>query len=66
MSSSEAKERSDGSYMFCSYRTDMQLSADVTNISDLFEMHDQVFVLKESELRKLHITKASVHKFFIS
>ena len=38
----------------------------MTDILDLFEMHDQVFVLKESEVYKLHVTKESVHKFFIS
>ena len=42
------------------------LGADMTSILDLFEMHDQVFVLKESEVYKLHVTKESVHKFFMS
>ena len=38
----------------------------MASILDLFELHDQVFVLKESEVYKLHVTKESVHKFFIS
>jgi hypothetical protein len=53
-------------FMFCTYRTDTLLGADMTSILDLFEMHDQVFVLKETEVYKLHVTKESVHKFFIS
>ncbi len=53
-------------FMFCTYRTDTLLGADMTSILELFELHDQVFVLKESEVYKLHVTKESTHKFFIS
>lgn len=53
-------------FMVCTYRTDRLLGADMTSILDLFEMHDQVFVLRESEVYKLHVTKESVHEFFVS
>jgi hypothetical protein len=53
-------------FMFCTYRTETPLGGDMTSILDLFEMHDQVFVLKDSEVYKLHVSKESVHKFFIS
>jgi hypothetical protein len=53
-------------FMFCTYRTDTLLGADMTSILELFEIHDQVFVLKEDEVYKLHVSKESVHKFFIS
>lgn len=53
-------------YMFCTYRTENILNADITNIVELFELHDQVFVLKDSDVYKLHITKENVHKFFLS
>src|ERR671919_1199093 len=53
-------------FMFCTYRTDTLLGADMTSILDLFDMHDQVFVLKESEVYRLHVTKESIHKFFIN
>jgi hypothetical protein len=33
-------------FMFCTYSTDTLVSVDMTDILDLFEMHDQVFVLK--------------------
>jgi len=29
-------------------------------------MHDQIFILKEDEVYKLHITKENVHKLFLS
>ena len=53
-------------FMFCTYRTDTLLHADMGSIVDLFELHDQIFVIKESDVYKLHITKESVHKFFLS
>ena len=52
-------------YMFCTYRTDTLLGADTSSIIDLFELHDQVFVLRDSDIYKLHITKENVHKFFL-
>jgi hypothetical protein len=59
------QERISG-YMFCTYRTDTLLSADMNSIVDLFELHDQVFILRESDIYKLHVTKENVHKFFLS
>lgn len=53
-------------YMFCTYRTDTLLNADVGSIVELFDLHDQVFVLKDSDIYKMHVTKESVHKFFLS
>jgi hypothetical protein len=29
-------------------------------------MHDQVFILKETEVYKLHITKENIHKMFLN
>lgn len=37
----------------------------MTSILDLFEEHDQAFVLKESEVYKLHVIKESVRNFFL-
>jgi hypothetical protein len=33
---------------------------------ELFEMHDQVFILKGAEVYKLHTTKENVHKLFLN
>lgn len=53
-------------YVFCTYRTDTLLSAEINSIIDLFELHDQVFILKDYDIYKLHITKENAHKFFLS
>lgn len=53
-------------YMFCTYKTETLLGADMSGIIDLFEHHDQVFVIRDSDVYKLHMTKESVHKFFLS
>jgi hypothetical protein len=52
-------------YMFCTYRTEALLGSDMNSIIDLFEHHDQVFVLRDSDVYKLHVTRESVHKFFL-
>lgn len=58
------QERLSG-YMFCTYRTETLLGADMSSIIDLFELHDQVFVLRDTDVYKLHISKENVHKFFL-
>jgi hypothetical protein len=53
-------------YMFCTYRTEALLGGDMNSIIDLFEHHDQVFILRDADIYKLHVTKENVHKFFLS
>ena len=49
--------------VYCNYKTENLLNSDIKNMIELFEMHDQIFILKEySEVYKLHITKENVHK----
>jgi hypothetical protein len=38
----------------------------IKHLIELFEMHDQIFILKEDEVYKLHVTKENVHKLFLS
>jgi hypothetical protein len=52
--------------MYCTYKTDNLLNSEVKDLIELFEMHDQIFILKEDEVYKLHITKENVHKLFLS
>jgi hypothetical protein len=52
--------------MYCAYKTDNLLNSEIKDLIELFEMHDQVFILKEDEIYKLHITKENVHKLFIN
>ena len=48
--------------VYCSYKTDTLLKSEIENLIELFEMHDQIFLLKNDECEKLHITKENVHK----
>lgn len=52
--------------MFCPYQTKDLLSAGIENMIDLFEEHDQVYVLKKDRLYKLHVTQESIHKLFFA
>ena len=51
--------------MYCTYKMETLLSADIKDLVELFEGHDQVFILKEEEVYKLQITKENVHKLFL-
>ena len=52
--------------MYCTYKTNSLLNSEIKDLIELFEMHDQIFILKEDEVYKLHITKENVHKLFLS
>jgi hypothetical protein len=52
--------------MFCTYKTETLLSSGISDMIDLFSKHDQIFILKEDQLYKLHITKENVHKLFLT
>ncbi|MFZ0510759.1 MAG: hypothetical protein WAM14_04060 [Candidatus Nitrosopolaris sp.] len=52
--------------MYCAYKTDNLLNSEIKDLIELFEMHDQIFIVKEDEVYKLHLTKENVHKLFLS
>ena len=52
--------------MYCTYKTETLLHSEIKDLVELFERHDQVFILKEEDVYKLHITKENVHKLFLS
>ncbi len=52
--------------MYCAYKTETLLTSKINNLVELFEGHDQVFILKDDEVYKLHLTKENVHKLFLS
>jgi hypothetical protein len=52
--------------MYCTYKTGNLLNSEIKNIIELFEMHDQVFILNHDEVYKLHVTKENVHKLFLN
>ena len=55
-----------GGLMFCPYKTTDLLSAGISDMIELFEEHDQIFVLKEDKVYKIHLTQESIHKMIIS
>jgi hypothetical protein len=52
--------------IYCNYKTENLINSDMKNMIELFEMHDQVFILKDAEVYKLHITKENVHILFLN
>ena len=52
--------------MYCTYKTEILLNSEVKDMIELFEMHDQIFIVKNDEIYKLHVTKESVHKLFLN
>ena len=52
--------------MYCTYKTETLLSAEIKDLVELFEGHDQVFILKQDDVYKLHITKENIHKLFLN
>ena len=52
--------------IYCNYKTENFMNSDIKNMIELFEMHDQIFILKDTEVYKLHITKENVHKLFLN
>jgi hypothetical protein len=52
--------------MFCPYKASDLMKTDITDMIELFMMHDRIFVLKNNDIYKLHITKESIHKIFLN
>ena len=55
-----------GGLMFCPYKTPDLLSAGIDDMIELFEEHDQIFILKGDKVYKLHLTLESTHKMIMS
>ena len=51
---------------YCTYMTATLLNSGIKNILDLFQLHDQIFLLTGDEVHKLHVTKENVHKLFLN
>ena len=52
--------------MFCPYKSSDLMKSDITDMVELFMMHDRIFVVKNDDIYKLHITKESIHKIFLN
>ena len=51
--------------VFCPYQASI-LEKEISSVMEMFEIHDQVFIVKNSDVYKLHITKENIHKLFLS
>jgi len=52
--------------MFCPYKSSDLMNSDITDMIELFLMHDRIFVIKNDDIYKIHITKESIHKIFLN
>jgi hypothetical protein len=52
--------------MYCTYKTEILLNSEIKDMIELFEMHDQIFIVKNDEIYKLHVIKENVHKLFLN
>ena len=52
--------------MFCPYKASDLMNSDIIDMIELFLMHDRIFVVKNDDIYKLHLTKESIHKIFLN
>ena len=52
--------------MFCPYNAKDLMNSDITDMIELLLMHDRIFVVKNDDIYKLHVTKESIHKIFLN
>ena len=51
--------------VFCAYKANNLLGASITDLIKIFDLHDQIFIIKKEQIYKLHLTKENVHKLFL-
>ncbi len=52
--------------VFCPYKAETLMNSGISDMMELFDLHDQIFILKGNELFKIHVTKESTHKLFLN
>ena len=52
--------------MFCPYKASDLMNSDITDMIELLLMHDRIFIVKNDDIYKLHVTKESIHKIFLN
>ena len=50
----------------CIAHAETILSGNISSVLELFETHDQVFIIKKDSISKIHITKESIHKLLLN
>ena len=51
--------------VLCAYKANNLLGASITDLIKIFDLHDQIFIIKNDQIYKLHLTKENVHKLFL-
>jgi hypothetical protein len=59
------KNRLEG-LVFCAYEVGNLFKGSTSETIEMFELHDQVFILNNDQIYKLHLTRENVHKLFLS
>ena len=55
-----------GGLMFCPYNVSDLFSTGINDMMELLEEHDQIFILREDKVYKLHLTLESIHKMIMN
>ena len=59
------KNRLEG-LVFCAYEMTNLFNASTSEMIQMFDSHDQVFLLNDNQIFKIHITKENIHKLLLS
>jgi len=59
------KNRLEG-LVFCAYEMTNLIHASTSEMIQMFDSHDQVFLLNDNQIFKIHITKENIHKLLLS
>jgi hypothetical protein len=52
--------------VFCACRANIFFDSPIGDMLDLFDSHEQIFIIKDGLVYKLHISRESVHKLFLN
>lgn len=52
--------------VFCAYRIDNLLKTSISGMIEIFNLHEQIFMLRNEHIYKLYCTKENIHKLFLS
>ena len=50
----------------CVTHADNILSGNLSDVLNLFETHDQVYIVKKDSINKIHVTRESIHKLLLN
>lgn len=51
--------------VFCAYKASNLLGASISDLIKIFDLHDQIFIITNEQIYKLHLTKENVHKLLL-